>query len=100
MKFEVSDRNGYTLAEGRIHKNRVQALATVARIKQRLEVERLVRASRPPMALPTEPVDFLHSRTHDLYAPMATRRPAPSLTIAAIWIAAGVAGLLVAGGVL
>jgi hypothetical protein len=102
MKFQVNDRNGYTLAEGRLHKNRVQAMATVARIEQRLEVERLVRASslRRPMARPTQPAEFLHARTHDLYAPMATRRPAPSLTIAAIWIAAAAAGLLLAGGVL
>ena len=103
MKFQVNDKHGYTLAEGRIERNRVESLATVARIEQRIAIERLIRVSNlppRPMAIPTQPAEFLHARTHDLYAPMATRRPAPALTIAAIWIGVAVAGLLVAGGVL
>jgi hypothetical protein len=102
MKFEVTDKCGYTLAEGRIERDRANARAVVDAIERRIEIERMVRNSGLPrrMASAAQPVDFLHQRTHGLYAPMATRRPAPALSVAAIWIGAALAGLLLSVGMI
>lgn len=45
MKFIVEDRAGYTLAEGRLERNRAEALAIVEKIERRLALEKLCRAS-------------------------------------------------------
>lgn len=48
MKFKVTDRNGYVLAEKLAERDRAEALATVAKIEQRLALEELCRASGGP----------------------------------------------------
>lgn len=90
MKFQVNDKAGYTLAEGRLNRNRQEALAIVERIERRMEIEKVIHR---PAAVPAE---FLHERQRSLAAPMATRRNYPRIAawVLVIWTIAIIAGIV------
>lgn len=105
MNYNVSDKAGWTLAEGRIQRNREEAARVVERIERNLRIERLVRAAdKGPCTgsaaylLGTDKhasnaskvVDFIHHRNRSMDAPMATRRnyALTAAAVGAIWLAA------------
>lgn len=110
MNYNVTDKDGWTLAEGRIQRNREEAARIVERIERNQRIERLVRSSsKGPLkgtAAHLQPesnvVDFLHYRNREIHAPMATRRNS-ALTAAAggVMIGLGVGFLsLIVGWIL
>lgn len=90
MNYNVTDKDGWTLAEGRIQRNREEAARIVERIDRNLRIERLIMASNKGTRTGSDTnlldnalekvqpkskvVDFLHYRNRELHAPMATRR--------------------------
>ena len=109
MNYNVTDKDGWTLAEGRIQRNheqrnREEAARIVERIERNQRIERLVRASNKgprtgyaahllENANPEfKVVDFLHYRNRELHAPMATRR-------VSVLTSAAVGGVMIGLGV-
>lgn len=110
MHYNVTDKDGWTLAEGRIaerriQRNREEAARVVERIERNQRIERLVRAAdKGPRTgsaaylLGTDKhasnaskvVDFIHHRNRSMDAPMATRRnyALTAAAVGAIWLAA------------
>lgn len=108
MNYNVSDKAGWTMAEGRIaegriQRNRKEAARVVERIERNLRIERLVRAADkgpctgsaahlladcPPSVMGA--VDFLHQRRRALRAPMATHRNpvVTAIAVGAVWLLA------------
>jgi hypothetical protein len=70
MKFEISDKHGYILADGRIERNRAEARALVEKLERDIKIEKLVKASR---AAALAPVGDLHRRAGADGGPMAVR---------------------------
>jgi hypothetical protein len=93
MNYNVTDKDGWTLAEGLIQRNREEAARIVERIERNQRIERLVRSSNNNLLEKVKPesnvVDFLHRRSRGLYEPMATRRNY-DWTAAAIGAAIGI----------
>lgn len=107
MHYQISDRNGWPIAEGQLERNREEAAKIVARIERSQIVERLCTPAGPrtgsaahlnkaPMGA-GKSADFLHYRTRSLNAAMARRIPEPTKTailIGCLWIVAILYGLV------
>ena len=84
MKFQVEDKSGWLLAEGRLERNRAEARALVERLERDIKIEKLVKASRRAALAP---VGDLHRRAGADGGPMASwTRPTGLFWAVSAWL--------------
>jgi hypothetical protein len=81
MKFQVEDKSGWLLADGRLERNRAEARALVEKLERDIKIEKLVKASRRAALAP---VGDLHRRARAEHDPMAVRMSVFQRGIAAL----------------